>query len=78
MGKGLTITGFVLSLLIFIPFAPVVGLILGIITLVKAKDNPDALKGLAIATIVIGVVFSLINIMFTLGLVLGFLRGIAG
>ena len=64
MGKGLTITAFVFSLII-----PVVGLILGIIAYKKAKDDPEALKGLAIAAIVIGSVYVLItSVLIIIGL----------
>ncbi len=49
MGKGLSITAFVFAFVL-----PLVGLILGIIAVVKAKNDPEALKGLAIAAIVIG------------------------
>ena len=76
MGKGLSITAFVLSLLFFIPLAPIIGLISGIIALVKAKNDPNALKGLAIAAIVLGVFFGLFNLLVTMGLMLGFVRGI--
>ena len=70
MTRKLTITAFVLSLLFFIPFAPLVGLILGIVAL---KKNTE-LKGLAIAAIVIGAIMSLFMVPFMLGLILGFLR----
>lgn len=78
MGRGLTITAFVLSLLFLIPLAPIAGLILGIVAYNKAKNDPGALKELAIAAIIIGAVFGLINAFFTLGLVMGFVRGMAG
>jgi len=70
MTRKLTITAFVLSLLFFIPFAPLVGLILGIVAL---KKNTE-LKGLAIAAIVIGAIMSLFMVPLVLGLILGFLR----
>ena len=58
MGKALSITAFVFSFL----FAPV-GFILGIIAVVKAKDDPQALKGLAIAAIAIGVVLTMVTVL---------------
>jgi len=70
MTRKLTITAFVLSLLFFIPFAPLVGLILGIVAL--KKQTP--LQGLAIAAIVIGAIMSLFMVPFMLGLILRFLR----
>ena len=70
MTRKLTITAFVLSLLFFIPFAPLVGLILGIVAL--KKQTP--LQGLAIAAIVIGAIMSLFMVPFMLGLILGFSR----
>ena len=70
MGKGLSITAFVLSLLFFIPFAPIVGLVLGIVAVVKAKKGD--LKGLAIAAIAIGIISGIFNILFTIGLFLAF------
>lgn len=76
MGKGLTITAFVLSLLVFVPLAPIVGLVLGIIAFKRAENDPTALRGLAIAAIVIGAVFSLINIITTAGFIAGFLKAV--
>jgi len=58
MGKGLSITAFILSF-----FFPIVGLILGIIALAKAKDDPDAGKGFAIAAIIIGGLWILVLII---------------
>jgi len=59
MGKGLSITAFVFSFII-----PIVGLILGIIAVSKSKDDPNSLRGLAIAAIVIGAIFTLIGVIF--------------
>jgi hypothetical protein len=75
MGKGLSITAFVLSLLFFIPFASIVGLILGIIAVKKAKGDPKALKDLAIAAIIIGVIFGILNLLTTVGFILAFIKG---
>jgi len=58
MGKGLSITAFVFAFIF-----PLVGLILGIIAINKAKDDPGALKGLAIATTIIGGIFTLVSII---------------
>lgn len=64
MGKGLSITAFVISLTSLILLIPApVGLILGIIALQKAKNDPEAHKGLAIAAIVIGAIFTLVLIL---------------
>ena len=61
MGRGLSITAFVFSFIF-----PVVGLVLGIIATVKSKDDPNALKGLAIAAIIIGGVLTLITLIIIL------------
>tara|TARA_B100000315_G_scaffold250857_1_gene284482 strand:+ start:229 stop:690 length:462 start_codon:yes stop_codon:yes gene_type:complete len=74
LGKGLTISAFVLSLLFFIPFAPLIGLILGIIALVKSKNDPNASKGLAIAAVVLGAFLGFINLIIFFGLILGFTK----
>lgn len=58
MGKGLSITAFVLSFIF-----PIVGLILGIVALSKSKNDPNALRGLAIAAIVIGGIFTLMGLI---------------
>ena len=71
MGKGKSITAFVLSLLFFIPLVPLVGLILGIIATSKAK-NPEDLKGLAIAAIVIGIFTTIIGTGFMFSVINGF------
>ena len=72
MGKGLSITAFVLSILFFIPFAPLIGLILGIIAFVKSKEDPDALRGLALASIIIGSLFTIIGAFMLFGMISGF------
>jgi len=73
MGRKLSITAFVLSLLFFIPFVPIIGFILGIIALKKAKDRLS--NNLAIAAMIIGAIFGIFNLFTSLGLVIGFLRG---
>lgn len=60
----MSITAFVLSLLFFIPLAPLIGCILGIVAVVKAGKDPKALKGLAIAAIIIGAILGVINLLF--------------
>ena len=77
MGRKISITAFVLSLLFFIPLAPIVGIILGIIGIVKYDKDKFAL-GFAIAAVAIGAFTSMINIVMTLGLALGFIRGMFG
>lgn len=49
----------VLSLLFFVPFAPLVGLVLGIVVLVRARGSHDHGKGRAIAATVIGTLYLL-------------------
>ena len=60
--SGLAIASFVLGILFFVPPAPIVGLVLGIIALVKIDSSRGALtgKGLAIVGIVFGAVFTLL------------------
>lgn len=60
MGKGLPITAFVLSWIFFIPFLPTIGMILGIVSLLKRKP----LRWLAIAAIAIGLLMTIATIIF--------------
>jgi hypothetical protein len=53
--SGLAIAAFVLSLLFFAPPLPFIGFVLGIVALVKARKEPMASQGLAIASIVMAV-----------------------
>jgi len=55
MSKTFSIWAFVLSLLVFIPFATIAGLVMGIIALVKKYEG----KGFAIAAVVIGALMML-------------------
>lgn len=57
MGRTLSIVAFVFAFIF-----PLVGLVLGIIAVVQAKKDPNALKGLAIAAIIIGGLFTLLVI----------------
>ncbi|MBD3253067.1 hypothetical protein GF386_05010 [Candidatus Pacearchaeota archaeon] len=75
MGRKLSITAFVFSLLFFVPLFPIVGLILGIVALIKAKGEKDSLQGLAIAAIIIGALFGIFHLITLLGLSIGFMRG---
>jgi len=68
MGRKLTITAFILSLLFFIPLVPIIGVILAIIAFIKALHDPDALKWLALTAIVIGIFASYFNIFMIIGL----------
>ncbi len=60
MAKRLSIMAFVLSFMFFIPFLPTIGMILGIMSLLK--KNP--LKGLSVAAIVIGFLMTIGTIIF--------------
>ena len=64
--NGLAITGFVLAFLL-----QLIGLILSIIGLVKAKNYGGNGQGLAIAGIVISVILLPISFLFTLGFISG-------
>ena len=57
--SGLAIASFILGLLFFVPPAPLVGLVLGIIALSKISSARGAIggRGLAIAGVVLGAVF---------------------
>ncbi len=56
--SGLAIAGLVLSIIFCIPIFPLLGVIFGIVSLIKITKEPERLrgKGLAIAAIVVGVV----------------------
>jgi hypothetical protein len=56
--SGLAIFALVLACLLIIPFAPLVGMILGIVATVRAKANEP--KGLAIAAIPVGAIGTLL------------------
>ena len=65
MGKKIAIWSFVLSLLFFIPFSPLAGIIVGIISLAKRdKKDPSYVLGLSIAAIVIGFMMIFISAAF--------------
>lgn len=65
----LAIVAFVLSLLFFIPFLPLIGAILGIVALVLMKKDPKiGGKGFAIAAICIGFTITLIGVLILIGL----------
>jgi hypothetical protein len=76
MGRGLSITAFVFSLLFFVPLGSIIGLILGIIAYTKAKNDPNALKKLALAAIIIGAILGLFNLFFSAGFLTVFLRNL--
>ena len=77
MTKTLAIIGLVLSCLFFVPLAPLIGLIIGIVSLRKSKVDPSIPKGIATAAIVIGAVFTFIGAIIFFGMGLGFLRGMS-
>ncbi|HET9420138.1 MAG TPA: DUF4190 domain-containing protein [Nocardioides sp.] len=65
-----------LSLLLCVPFAPLVGLGLGIAVLVRSQDGRDHGRGMAIAATVIGSLYLLGSIgLFVFGVVEGFREG---
>ncbi|MFH1590579.1 MAG: DUF4190 domain-containing protein [archaeon] len=78
MGKGMAITAFVLSLLFFVPLAPLVGMVLGVIALVKSKNQPGTGYGFAIAAIVIGVFTTIMGTGFWLAILKALLVGDMG
>jgi hypothetical protein len=75
MGRGYSITALVLSCIFFIPLAPIVGLIMSIVGLVKGKgDSTD--RVLFIVGTCMGAFMTLFNLAFTLGFVLSLLRNL--
>ncbi len=58
-GQGLAITALVLACLFFVPLLPLIGLILGIVALVKSRPGD---RGLAIAAVVVGGVTLVMNV----------------
>ena len=80
---SLAIAGLVMSLLFFIPFLSLIGLILGIAALFKMSKNKEKKgKGLAISAIVVGAAVLLLQISFVVAVYgffsvfLGFFKGI--
>jgi hypothetical protein len=68
-----------LSLLLCVPFAPLVGLGLGIAVLVRARDGRDHGAGMAIGATVIGSLYLLATIgLFAWGVVVGVQEELAG
>lgn len=62
------VASFILSLLFFIPLAPLIGFFLGIFALYNMKKHPDQIgKGFAIAGIIIGLLFSIIIPLIVFG-----------
>jgi len=63
----LAVISFILSLLFFVPFAPCLGVILGVIVRRRFVKAPHRLKGkgqgLAEAAIIIGIIFGLLSVM---------------
>jgi len=66
--SGLAVASLVCALFFFVPLAPLVGLILGIIAIVKISGSKGAMKGfgLAAAGVAIGNFFSLVTAVFLL------------
>jgi hypothetical protein len=56
--SGLAVTAFVLSLLFFVPLAPLVGAVLGIVGVIRVRQDQTG-RGLAIAAIPVGLVLFL-------------------
>ena len=72
IGYYVGIAAFILSLVFFIPFAPAIGVIFGIVALVKLSKVSDKRgQGFAIAGIIIGLLFTLLHILFTVLFVMG-------
>ena len=77
--KKLATWGLALSLLWCVPFAPVVGLGLGIAALVRGGDGQDHGRGRAVAAVVIGSISLLITVvLLAVGIVEGVRENIEG
>ena len=75
--SSLAIAGFVFSLLFFIPFFSIIGIICGIAALVGiSKDKKLKGKGLAIAAVIIGAAVMIIQILIVI-LIIKFFAGFA-
>lgn len=71
---GLALAALILSILFFVPFAPLVGLVLGIVVLATGKPG----KRYAIAAIVINVVYMLLIVIAVLAFALLFGFAVVG
>ena len=74
MTKGLDIAALVLSLLFFIPPLPIVGLILGIVSVARCSKKKEKASGLAIAAIIVGAITSVLSILAIIALIWGFVQ----
>lgn len=71
MGKKLSIWAFVLSFLFFVPFSPIVAIVLGVIALFKReKNDPGYTLWLAIVAIIIGFIMIFVSIAFWGGVII--------
>jgi hypothetical protein len=61
--SGLAIAALILSVLFFIPLCAPIGVILGIVALVKLNKTKEKGKGLAIAAIIIGSLVTIVQII---------------
>jgi hypothetical protein len=73
MGKTLSIWSIILSVLFFVPLCSIIGLILGIVSYRREKDGPEDDRNLAMVGIILGAIFVVPNLMFTLLLFFWFL-----
>jgi len=74
----MAIVAFLFSLVFFLPIFPIIGFILGVAALTRISKNKNLNgKGMAIAAIIIGAFFSLIQIGIFISLFI-FLNGITG
>jgi protein-disulfide isomerase len=67
----LAIIGFVLALIIFVPFLPIAALIVSILGLRQAKKRQQKGSGLAIAGIVISIIVGLLHTLILIGIIAG-------
>jgi len=67
------ILGFVLSLIFMIPLVSIIGFIISIIALKEIKKSRESGRGLAIAGIIIGAVFGIVQVIALIGFLLIFI-----
>ena len=70
MGRKLSLTSFWLSLCI-LPGVPLLGALLGVVAVIKGRNDPDSQTDVAFAAIPMGIILGI----FTLALLLGALQG---
>ena len=66
MGKTMSVWSIVLSVLFFVPLCSIIGLILGIVSYRREKKGTEEDRNLAMVGIILGAIFIVPNLVFTL------------